>query len=111
MATRHVREKGMHTTISSARLERTLSLACARTTHVVNGPSKVWVTVWTSPVLATSGSMSKRRLLAEGSCAAKMLNPMWVEGSDEYDGSQQVSRELHWVAQLLLVNAVPQSEL
>ena len=79
MATKHVREKGMHTTISSARLDGTLSLACARTDPVVNRPQKVCVTVWTTPVLAAtgSGSMSKRRLLAERSCAPKMLDPMW----------------------------------
>ena len=71
MATKHVREKGMHTTISSVRLEGTPSLACD---HVVNRPQKVCVAVWTSPVLAAtgSGSMSKRRLLAE-----RMLDPMW----------------------------------
>ena len=50
----------------------TLSLACARTDHVVNDPKKEWVMVWTPPVLAASGSMSKRRLLAE-----RMLDPMW----------------------------------
>jgi hypothetical protein len=67
----------MHTTISSARLEGTL--ICARTDLVVNRPQKVCVAVWTSPVLAAtgSGSMSKRRLLAERGCAPKMLDPMW----------------------------------
>ena len=57
----------------------TLSLACARTDHVVNDPKKEWVMVWTSPVLAAtgSGSMAKRRLLAERGCAPKMLDPMW----------------------------------
>ena len=69
MATRHVREKGTHTTISSARLDRTLSLACARTDTLrlacartdplMNCPPKVLVTVWTSFVLAASGRMSK----------------------------------------------------
>ena len=80
MPTKHVREKAMHTTISSARLDGTPRLACARTDRVVNGPQEGAESRYGRLLSSRSQwqHVREKSLLAEGHCAPKLLDLMPV---------------------------------